>query len=119
MGLFGMGATHYMFGRDHADVGDLFDPYAVHVLWTRGLPSYGIDGPPHEVDRGLRIRPVLLVEFAYCPKCGEWTYLGGPGEGPLCGHEVERVSGSLLRGFFWRVFGRLLWLCVLRCMTWW
>jgi sulfate adenylyltransferase len=93
-----MGATHHMFGRDHANVGDFFDPYAVHVLWTRGLPSYGIDGPPHEVDRGLRIRPVLLGEFAYCPKCGEWTYLGGPGEGPLCGHEVERVSGSLLRG---------------------
>ena len=74
------------------------DPYAVRVLWRRGLPSYGIDGPPHEVDRGLRIRPVLLGEFAYCPKCGEWTYLGGPGEGSLCSHEVERVSGSLLRG---------------------
>jgi sulfate adenylyltransferase len=93
-----MGATHHMFGRDHANVGDFFDPYAVHVLWTRGLPSYGVDKPPHEVDKGLRIRPVLLGEFAYCPKCGEWTYLGGPGEGPLCGHEVERVSGSLLRG---------------------
>ena len=93
-----MGATHHMFGRDHANVGDFFDPYAVHVLWRRGLPSYRIDGPPHEVDRGLRTRPVLLGEFAYCPKCGEWTYLGGPGEGPLCGHEVERVSGSLLWG---------------------
>jgi sulfate adenylyltransferase len=66
------------------------------MVWGRGLPSYGIDGPPHEVDRGLR--PVLLGEFAYCPKCGEWTFLGGPGEGSLCGHEVERVSGSLLRG---------------------
>ena len=31
----------------------------------------------------------------------------------------RRVSGSLLRGFSWRVFGCLLWLCVLRCMTWW
>jgi len=94
-----MGATHHMFGRDHANVGDYFDPYATHVLWTRGLPSYGIDGPPHEVDRGLGIRPVLLGEFAYCPKCGEWTYLGAAGsEVPLCGHEVERVSGSLLRG---------------------
>jgi sulfate adenylyltransferase len=48
-----MGATHHMFGRDHADVGDFFDPYAVHVLWTQGLPSYGIEGCPHEVDRGL------------------------------------------------------------------
>ncbi len=41
------------FGRDHADVGDFFDLYAVRVLWTRGLSSYGIDRPPHEVDRGL------------------------------------------------------------------
>ncbi len=29
------------------------DPYAVRMLWTRGLPSYGIDGPPHEVEGGL------------------------------------------------------------------
>ena len=81
------------------------------MVWGRGLPSYGIDGPPHEVDRGLR--PVLLGDFAYCPKCGGWTFLGGLGEGSLCGHEVERVFGSLLRGFSWRAFGRLLWLCVL------
>jgi hypothetical protein len=27
--------------------------------------------------------------FAYCPKCGGWTFLGGPGEEPLCGHVVE------------------------------
>ncbi len=108
-----------MFGRDHANVGDFFDPYAVCVLWTRGLPSYGIDGPPHEVEGGLRIGAVLLGDFAYCPKYCGWTYLGGAGEGSLCGHEVERVSGSLLRGFSWRAFGYLLWLCVLRCMTWW
>jgi len=82
-----MGSTHHMFGRDHAIVGDFFDPYAVRVLWTRGLPSYGIDGPPHEVDKG--IRPVLLGEFAYCLKCGGWTFLGGLGEGPFCGHVVE------------------------------
>ena len=74
------------------------DPYAVGVLWMRGLPSYGIDGCPHEVEGGLRIGAVLLGDFAYCPKCGGWTFLGGPGEGPLCCHEVERVSGSLLRG---------------------
>jgi sulfate adenylyltransferase len=94
MGLFCMGATHHMFGRDHTNVGYFFDTYAVHALWTRGLPSYGIDKPPHQVDKGLRIR--LLCWESYCPKCGEWTYQGGPGEGPLCGHEVERVSGSPL-----------------------
>jgi sulfate adenylyltransferase len=59
--------------------------------------------------------------FAYCPECGGWTYLGGLGEGSLCGHVVERVSGSLLRGFSWRAFGRLLWLCVLIdvVVKWW
>jgi len=41
------------------------------ILWSRGLPGYGIGGPPHEVDKGLKIRPVLLGEFAYCAKCGE------------------------------------------------
>ncbi|MFZ8837979.1 MAG: hypothetical protein ACO2PM_03425, partial [Pyrobaculum sp.] len=40
------------------------DPYAVRVLWTRGLPSYGIDECPHEVEGGLRIGAVLLGEFA-------------------------------------------------------
>jgi len=49
-------------------------PYAVRVLWTRGLPSYGIDAPPHEVDKG--IGPVLLGDFAYCPKCGGWWARG-------------------------------------------
>ncbi|ABL88667.1 sulfate adenylyltransferase [Pyrobaculum islandicum DSM 4184] len=93
-----MGATHHMFGRDHASVGDYYDPYATQYLWTHGLPSYGLNEPPHLTDKGLRIRPVVLGEFAYCPTCGGYTYLGGPGELPLCGHEVERLSGSLLRG---------------------
>ncbi len=115
-----MGATHHMFGRDHANMDDFFDPYAVHVLWTRGLPSYGIDGPPHEVEGDLGLG-LFCWGFAYCPKCGEWTFPGGLGEGSLCGHEVERVSGSLLRGFSWRAVGRLLWLCVLVgvVVKWW
>ena len=45
------------------------------ILWSRGLSGYGIGGPPHEVDEGLKIRPVLLGEFAYCAKCGKRTYL--------------------------------------------
>ena len=64
-------------------------PYAVRVLWMRGLPSYGIDGCPYEEEGGLRIGAVLLGEFAYCPKCGGWAFLGGLGEGSLCGHVVE------------------------------
>ena len=97
-----MGATHHMFGRDHAATGDYYDPYSTQYLWTRGLPSYGINEPPHEADKGLRIRPVNLGEFAYCPVCGEYTYLGisygDYKEAPLCGHTPERISGSFLRG---------------------
>jgi sulfate adenylyltransferase len=73
------------------------DPYAVGVLWMWGLPSYGIDGSLHEVEGGLGLG-LFCWGFAYCPKCGGWTFLGGPGEEPLCGHEVDGVSGSLLRG---------------------
>ena len=89
------------------------DPYAVGVLWMRGLPSYGIDGCPHEVEGGLRIGAVLLGDFVYCPKYCGWTILGGPGEGSLCGHVVEGFLALFCEGFFWRVFGSLLWLCVL------
>jgi hypothetical protein len=101
-----------MFGRGRANVDDFFDPYAVGVLWTRGLPSYGIDGCPHEVEGGLRIGAVLLgvcllsqvlrVDFP------RWA-----GRGVSLRPRGGRVSGSLLRGFFWRAFGCLLWLCVL------
>jgi hypothetical protein len=85
----------------------------------RGLPSYGIDGCPHEVEGGLRIGAVLLGDFVYCPKYCGWTFLGGPGEGSLCGHVVEGFLALFCGGFFWRAFGRLMWLRVLRCMTWW
>jgi hypothetical protein len=78
MGLFGMGATHYMFGRDHANVCDFFDPYAVRVLWTRGLPSYGIDGPPHEVEGAVLLGVCLLSQVRRVV-----------GEGPLCGRVVD------------------------------
>jgi hypothetical protein len=67
-------------------------PYAVRVFWMRGLPSYGIDGCPYEVG-GLGL-VLFCWGFAYCLKCGGWTYLGGLGEGSLCGH----VVGGLLRG---------------------
>jgi len=72
------------------------DPYAVGVLWMRGLPSYGIDECPYEVEGDLGLG-LFCWGFA-CLKCGGWTFLGGLGEGPFCGHDVERVSGSLLRG---------------------
>jgi sulfate adenylyltransferase len=59
--------------------------------------------------------------FAYCPKCGGWTFLGGLGEGSLCGHVVEGFLALLCGGFSWRDFGYLLWLCVLVSVVvdWW
>ncbi len=88
-----------MFGRGRANVDDFFDPYAVRVLWMRGLPSYGIDGPPHEVEGGLGLG-LFCWGFAYCPKCGGWTFLGGLGEGSLCGHVVEGFLALLCGGSF-------------------
>jgi sulfate adenylyltransferase len=43
------------------------------------------------------------------------------GRGPLCGHVAEGFLALFCGGFFWRVFGRLLWLCVLFdvVMDWW
>jgi len=38
------------WGPDRAPIRD---PYAVGVLWMRGLPSYGIDVCPYEVDKGI------------------------------------------------------------------
>ena len=89
-----LGCTHHMFGRDHAAVGDYYDPYATQILWSRGIPSYGLNEPPHETDYGLRIRPVNMGEFWYCPKCGEIAYSAN------CAHEKERqrFSGSFIRG---------------------
>ncbi|MFP3214644.1 MAG: sulfate adenylyltransferase [Nitrososphaeria archaeon] len=88
-----MGCTHHMFGRDHAAAGDYFDPYSTQALWTKGLPSYGFDAPPYDVEKGLEIRPVNMQEFFYCPRCNEITY------SETCGHnEAQRFSGSFVRG---------------------
>jgi len=88
-----MGCTHHMFGRDHAAAGDYFDPYSTQALWTKGLPSYGFDAPPYDVEKGLEIRPVNIQEFFYCPRCNEITY------SETCGHnEAQRFSGSFVRG---------------------
>jgi len=88
-----MGCTHHMFGRDHASVGDYFDPYATQKLWTKGLPSYGFPDSPLNVDKGLSIRPVNVGEFVYCPVCGGMVYAD------TCSHkEAEKLSGSFIRG---------------------
>lgn len=89
-----LGCTGHMFGRDHASMGDYYDPYSTQKLWSEGLPSFGIEASPNEVDHGLVIKPQNMEEFWYCPVCNEIAYSG------YCNHlkEKEKFSGSFLRG---------------------
>jgi sulfate adenylyltransferase len=74
-----LGCTHHMFGRDHAGVGTYYDTYAAHRIFD-DLPDLGI-------------RPVVTLEWAYCPECQGIAYEG------LCGHDRSRqaFSGSVIR----------------------
>ena len=74
-----LGCTHHMFGRDHAGVGSYYDPYAAHRIFDE-LPDIGI-------------RPVVTLEWWYCPTCAGIAYEG------LCGHQDQRqeLSGTLVR----------------------
>lgn len=74
-----LGCTDHMFGRDHAGVGSYYHPYAAHRIFDE-LPDLGI-------------KPVMTLEWFYCPICAEITYE------EICGHgkEVQRFSGTLIR----------------------
>jgi len=76
-----LGCTHHMFGRDHAGVGSYYDPYDAHRIFDQ-IP-----------EGRLNIKPVRILEWWYCPVCGEVTYSG------LCGHSKERqkFSGTMIR----------------------
>ncbi len=76
-----LGCTHHMFRRDHAGVGSYYDPYDAHRIF---------DQIPRD---SLNIKPVRVLEWWYCPVCGEVTYSG------LCGHSKERqkFSGTMIR----------------------
>jgi len=76
-----LGCTHQMFGRDHAGVGSYYDPYDAHRIFDQ-IP-----------ENKLNIKPVRVLEWWYCPVCGEVTYSG------LCGHIEQRqnFSGTLIR----------------------
>lgn len=75
-----LGCTHHMFGRDHAGVGNFYDPYDAQNLLEK-------------VREKLLIKPVFIKENWYCPKCNDVT------NGALCGHDDARqnFSGSLIR----------------------
>ncbi|MFC2016997.1 sulfate adenylyltransferase [Chloroflexota bacterium] len=76
-----LGCTHHMFGRDHAGVGGYYDPYDVHRIFDQ-IP-----------EGSLNIKPVRILEWWYCPTCGEVTYSG------FCGHSKEKqdFSGTMIR----------------------
>ena len=76
-----LGCTHHMFGRDHAGVGSYYDPYDAHRIFDQ-VP-----------DGSLNIKPVRILEWWYCPICGEVTYSG------LCGHiqKEQPFSGTMIR----------------------
>ncbi len=76
-----LGCTHHMFGRDHAGVGSYYDSYDAHRIFDQ-IP-----------EGSLNIKPVRILEWWYCPICGEVTYSG------LCGHskEKQQFSGSMIR----------------------
>jgi len=48
-----------MFGRDHAGVGSYYDPYDAHRIFDQILKG------------SLNIKPVRVLEWWYCPVCGE------------------------------------------------
>ncbi len=76
-----LGCTHHMFGRDHAGVGSYYDSYDAHRIFDQ-IPV-----------GSLNIKPVRILEWWYCPICGEVTYSG------LCGHseEKQQFSGTMIR----------------------
>jgi len=67
-----LGCTYRMFGRDRAGVGSYYDPYDTHRIFDQ-IP-----------EGSLNIKPIRILEWWYCPICGEVTYSG------LCGHLKEK-----------------------------
>jgi len=76
-----LGCSHHMFGRDHAGVGSYYGSYDAHRIFDR-IP-----------EGALNIKPVRVLEWWYCPLCGEVTYSG------LCGHAEQKqsFSGTMIR----------------------
>jgi len=74
-----LGCTHFIVGRDHAGVGDYYDPYAAHRIFDQ-YPDLGIE-------------PIRFGAFVYCRRCG--SVVGDR----TCPHESEKVrfSGTLMR----------------------
>jgi len=74
------GCTHIIIGRDHAGVGNYYDPFAAQKIFE--------DYPE------LKIAPVFFPAFFYCNKCLTYT------NEKACPHDKEfreQISGTELR----------------------
>jgi len=74
------GCTHIIIGRDHAGVGNYYDPFAAHKIFD--------DYPD------LEITPIFFPAFFYCKKCLTYT------NQKACPHGIElrvQISGTKLR----------------------
>lgn len=73
------GATHFLVGRDHAGVGDFYDPYAAHRIFDQ-LPPLGIE-------------IIKVGAVFHCPVCG------GMASERTCpeGHREKRLSISMTK----------------------
>ena len=74
------GCTHIIIGRDHAGVGNFYDPFAAQKIF----------GDYTDLD----IEPIFFPAFFYCRKCLTFT------NPKVCPHDAEsreQVSGTKLR----------------------
>ena len=74
------GCTHIIIGRDHAGVGNFYDPFAAHKIF---------DDYPE-----LEIQPIFFPAFFYCKNCLTFT------NPKVCPHDAdsrEQISGTKLR----------------------
>jgi len=74
------GCTHIIIGRDHAGVGNYYEPFAAQEIFSNYTD--------------LEIAPIFFPAFFYCKKCLTFTNQKG------CPHDIEsreQISGTKLR----------------------
>jgi sulfate adenylyltransferase len=73
------GCSHFIVGRDHAGVGNYYDPFDAHDIFEQ-FPDLGI-------------APIFFSSFFHCERCG------GVSNEKTCPHEKSRVhySGTDIR----------------------
>jgi sulfate adenylyltransferase len=74
------GCSHFIVGRDHAGVGQYYQPFAAHEIF-RDYPD-------------LEIEPIFFPEFYYCKRCLGYS------SAKNCPHGIESrevLSGTKMR----------------------